>query len=317
MRIRISIKLTAPLFLVPAASGLLAQSIDDGIMIHRRTLFTGNTWTYGSWDHYWEGHLYRANGNLGTVTTQSDNWYADYGITDRLDFIASVPYVWTHASQGVLHDMTGYQDITLAAKWAYLERPFTNKGTMRGILAVSGTIPMTNYEPAFQPLSIGNQSKTITARTTLFWLSHKGWNGTASAAYTWRTDVTLDQPYYYTNNQFYATNDVVMPQAFNYNLSAGYINRGRMAFFTWAQQRTEGGGDIRRQDAPFISNMVNYSKIGVNTMYPLPIRYLRDLGVQFNYGYIVDGRNVGRSMTFTTGLLYTVHFPGSARSAQP
>ena len=299
-------------------AGLLrSQTIDDGIMIPRHTLFTGNTWTHDSWDHYWEGHLSRTNGNLGTVATQSDNWYADYGITSHLDFIVSVPYVWTHASQGVLHDMAGYQDVTFGGKWAFLERPFTSKGTMRALVALSGSVPMTNYEPAFEPLSIGNQSKTVSARTTLFWLSHKGWVGTASAAYTWRSNITLDQPYYYTNNQFYLTNQVVMPQQLSYSANAGYISRGRMIFLQWSQQRTQGGGDIRRQDAPFPSNMVNYTKIGVNTMYPLPIRYFHDLGVQFNFGYILDGRNIGQSMTFTTGLLYTIHFPGSPRSPQP
>lgn len=309
--------MTALLLASSFGAMLNGQSIDDGIMIPRHTLFTGNTWTYDSWNHYWEGHLYRTNGNLGTVTTQTDTWYADYGITNRIDVIASVPYVWTNASQGVLLGMEGYQDITLAGKWAFLERPFTSKGTLRAIAVVSGTIPMTNYEPDFEPMSIGNQSKTISARTTLFWQSHAGWFGTGSAAYTWRSNITLDQSYYYTDNQFYPTNQVVMPHLFNYNLNGGYMNRGRMIFFTWSQQRTEGGGDIRRQDMPFPSNMVNYSKIAVNTLYPLPIPYLHDLAVQFNFDYIVDGRNIGRSMAFTTGLLYTVHFPGSPRSSQP
>jgi hypothetical protein len=214
----------------------------------------------------------------------------------------------------VLRGMEGYQDVTLAGKWAFLERPFTSKGSLRAMAVVSGTIPMTNYEPAFEPLSIGNHSKTISARTTLFFQSHKGWFGTGSAAYTWRSNVTLDQPYYYTNGQFNTTDQVVMPQVFDYNLNAGYMSKGRMIFFTWSQQRTQGGGDIRRQDMPFPSNMVNYSKIAINTLYPLPVPHLHDLAAQFNFGYIVDGRNIGRSMTFTTGLLYTVHFPGSPRA---
>jgi len=312
--LRLNTGLTGSLLAVFSLSGLVgAQTIDDGIMIPRHTLFTGNTWTYDSWNHYWEGHYYRTNGNLGTVTTQTDSWYADYGITNRIDFIAQVPYVWTNSSEGVLRGMEGHQDITLAGKWAFLERPSTSKGTLRAIAVVSGTIPMTGYEPAFQPLSIGNQSKTISARTTLFFLSHKGFFGSGSAAYTWRSNVGLDQPYYYTNGQFYNTNQVVMPQVFNYIGNLGYMSRGRMAFFTWSQQRTQGGGNIRPQDLPFISNMINYSRIGANFMYPLPIHYLRDLSVQFNFDYIVDGRNIGRSTTYTSGLLYTVHFPGSPR----
>ncbi len=296
---------------VSLSMSLHGQTIDDGVMIPRHTLFTGNTFTYDSWDHYWEGHLNRVNGNLGTVTTQTDSWYADYGITNRLDFITQIPYVWTNASQGVLSGMEGYQDITMALKYNFLERPLTTHGTLRAYAVVSGSVPLTNYEPAFQPLSIGNQSKTISARPTLNFQSNWGWFLNGSASYTWRSVVALDQPYYYTNGQFYSTNMVTMPEVFNYIASAGYFKRGRMGFFSFSQQRTQGGGDIRRQDMPFISNRINFSRIGVNLMYPLPIPGLRNLSAQFNFGYIVDGRNIGQSTTYTTGLLYTMRFPGS------
>ncbi len=103
-------------------------------MIPRHTLFTGNVYSHDSWDHYWEGHLNRVNGNVGTVTTQTDTWTANYGITNRLDFIVLLPHVWTDASQGVLHSMQGFQDITLAAKYNFFERPLTKYGTGCGPL---------------------------------------------------------------------------------------------------------------------------------------------------------------------------------------
>src|SRR4030095_5252948 len=40
-----------------------AQTIDDGIMVTKRSLFTGDIYGYESWDHYWEGALKRENGN--------------------------------------------------------------------------------------------------------------------------------------------------------------------------------------------------------------------------------------------------------------
>ncbi len=72
---------------------------------------------------------------------------------------------------------------------------------MRAIAGVAGAIPMTNYEPAFQPLSIGNQSKRISARLTLNYQTHLGLFVNGSSNYTWRHDVTIDTPYYYTNGQ--------------------------------------------------------------------------------------------------------------------
>jgi hypothetical protein len=280
-------------------------------MMPRRTLFAGNVYSHDSWDHYREGHLNRVNGNLGTVSTQTDAWFADYGVTSRLNVIVQVPYIWTHASQGVLSGMQGFQDITFAAKYAFLERPFTKYGSLKAIVVGSGAIPLTNYNFDFEPLSIGTQSKRISGRFTLNYQTRAGWFGNGSAAYTFRDDVNLDRPYYFTENQLFLTNKVQMPNVFDYVLSGGYHKRGIMAQAFFTQQRTQGGGDIRRQDAPFVSNMVNDSKVGVLFMYPLPIPKLRDFTAQFSWARVVDGRNVGESTTITTGLLYTLRFHGA------
>ena len=100
-------KLAPVCVLLSLAVSARAQTVDDGIMVSKRSLFTGDIYGYESWDHYWEGALKRANENVGTVTTQTNVWYADYGITDRLNVIAMVPHVWTKASQGVLHGSQG------------------------------------------------------------------------------------------------------------------------------------------------------------------------------------------------------------------
>ena len=41
---------------------LHAQTIDDGIMMARRSLQAGVVYTHDSWDEYWEGSLERVNG---------------------------------------------------------------------------------------------------------------------------------------------------------------------------------------------------------------------------------------------------------------
>src|SRR5262245_47935423 len=97
---------------------LHAQTIDDGIMMGQRSLFAGDLFSHDSWDLYWEGALKRDNENIGTLTTQSNLLFGNYGVTDRLNVIAAAPYVWTSASQGVLSPMEGFQDITLAAKYS-------------------------------------------------------------------------------------------------------------------------------------------------------------------------------------------------------
>ena len=51
------------------------------------------------------------------ITTSTNVWYANYGLTDRLNVLGTVPYVWTTASQGVLHGSQGFQDVALSAKY--------------------------------------------------------------------------------------------------------------------------------------------------------------------------------------------------------
>lgn len=284
-----------------------AQTVDDGIMLDGKTLFTGYLFTYDRWDEYWEGALKRENGNIGTLTTQTSAWYAVYGVTERLNVITSLPYVRTEASQGVLQSMQGLQDFSVAAKYRLfsLSSPI---GLVRTFAVGSAGLPMTDYTADFYPLSIGSNSRRASARFTVNLQTKPGWFVNASPAYTWRGNVTLDRPYYFTDGQLFFTNDVDMPNVFDYVLSGGYLRRGLMATASFSQQRTLGGGDIRRQDMPFVSNRMNFDRIGGMVMWSLP--KLRYLSVQGSYAYTLRGRNVGQASTVTGGVLYTLPFHG-------
>ena len=101
------------LALAPAAR---AQTIDDGLMVPGKALFTGVLYGHGSWTEYWEGERKRENGNVGDVSTDAVVWMGNYGLTSRINLIAMLPYVSTEASAGTLHGQSGVQDLTLAAK---------------------------------------------------------------------------------------------------------------------------------------------------------------------------------------------------------
>jgi hypothetical protein len=281
-------------------SPLPAQTIDDGIMMPKGDLCVGSRYSSDSWDRYWEGTLERVNGNIGKITTRSNTWFANYGVSRRLNVIGMVPYVWTKASQGVLRGMSGWQDITLAAKYRLLERGFTRHGTMRAIAVATGGVPLTDYTPDFQPLSIGMASKRITGRFTLNFHANRGWFANGSAGYTWRSNVRLDRPYYYTDGRLFLTDQVDMPDVFDYVASTGYLKGGLNTEFSFRQQRTQGGGDIRRQDMPFVSNRMNFTSVGGMVMHTIP--KLRRLEAKFAFAYVVDGRNVGRGATYMVAL---------------
>lgn len=300
MRQAAAVSLLVTFALFPSSA--LAQTIDDGIMLEKGGLLAGGVFTHDRWDEYWEGTLRRNNGNIGTLTTNTNVWVANYGLTRKLNIIGTVPHVWTSASRGVLHDASGFQDLTLAAKYSFFDRAATRIGSVRAIAVVSAGIPMSDYTPDFYPLSIGSQSKRLTGRGTLHVQTAAGWFVSGSGAYTMRSSVTLDRPYYFTENQLFLTDEVDMPNVFDYVANAGFMKRRLMAAFMFSQQRTLGGGDIRRQDMPFVSNRMNFSRVGGQVMAPVP--YLENLVVQLGYAYTIDGRNVGQSSTVTAGLLF-------------
>ena len=70
---------------------LLAQTVDDAVMMGKRQLCTGFVYQDDRWDQYWEGTLKRDNLNIGSLTTESVTWVGNYGITNRINVIAMLP----------------------------------------------------------------------------------------------------------------------------------------------------------------------------------------------------------------------------------
>jgi hypothetical protein len=217
--------------------------------------------------------------------------------------MAALPYIWTHASQGVLHDMSGYQDLALAAKFRLIGTGPGERGTFNAFIAGVAAIPTSAYTPDFYPLSIGTAGRRTSGQLTLNFQSSSAWFANASASYMWCSNVRLNRSSYYTNGQLYLTNEVVMPNVVGYTFSAG-IDRGHWRIpVSLVQQRTLGGGDIRRQDMPFVSNRMDFVKLDGGVMYALP----KNVSVSFGAARVLNGRNVGQSTTITSGLVYALH----------
>ena len=315
MRVHAPTRLRWAAAMLPVTMGLVAssilsapaaaQTVDDSVMLRPHELVVGSVYSHDSWNEYWEGTLKRDNGNIGTLTTRTNAWFANYGVTERLTVLGSIPHVWTTASQGVLHRMRGFQDLTIAAKYRLLDHP-TPAGALRAMAVAGGGFPLTDYTPDFQPLSIGFGSRRLSGRGTLSLQNESGWFATGSLAYTWRSGVTLDRPFYYTEDQLFFTDQVDMPNVFDYLATVGWGTSRIQTAFAFSQQRTLGGGDIRRQDMPFVSNRMNFSRVG--GMVSAPVPGLRTLAVQVHYGNTIAGRNVGQSSTLTTGLSYRLPF---------
>jgi hypothetical protein len=294
-------------FVLLSHAPLHAQTIEDGIMMGRRLICAGYMYTNDQWDHYWEGALKRTNGNIGTLTTESHQIFANYGVTNNLNVIVHLPRVSTNASAGVMSGQKGWQDATFAAKYKFFQTAFTERGTLRAIAVVQGSVPMTDYTPDVLPFSIGLASRRIAGRGTIHYRDRTGFFVNGTSAYTFRDGVTLDRPFYYTNGKLVFSDRVDMPNTVDYSVSSGLIRGELVLSGMFSEMRTLGGGDIRRQDMPFVSNCMDASRVGFWAKVPIPKHH--NISIVGGYNRVIAGRNVGQSNTFTIGMMYLGKLP--------
>ncbi len=286
-----------------------AQTDMDAIMMEKNAFCVGPMYSYSSWKDYWEGTLKRENENIGKVTTQMFGVMGNYGISRKLNALFNVPYVKTEASAGTLHGMDGFQDLSLFLKWRpYQTKLGDGKLSLFGIAGFS--IPLSDYVADFLPMSIGLQSKTVSARV----MADYQWDNlfaTGSATYVLRDNVKIDRDAYYTTEMHYS-NEVEMPDAANFNFRAGFRNHRWIAEAIINNWTTLGGYDITRNNMPFLSNKMNATTAGVNLKYVLPS--LPQLSIVAGGMYTVTGRNVGQATTFYGSFFYVFDLGKKAKA---
>ena len=301
----------ASLLLTVAIPGLVSAQTDmDAIMMNKKQFCQGLTYDYSSWDHYWEGTSKRDNANLGTVSTQMMMYMPNYGITNNLNVMASVPYVWTKASAGTLHGLEGFQDMSVVVKW----RPYvTTIGENKLSFFVLGGVstPLSNYVIDFLPMSIGLGSTNLTARGMVDFRRGR-FTVTGSAAYIWRSNVKLDKDSYY-DTELHMTDEVQMPNATQYQLRTGYRGKYLIAEALLTNFTTLGGYDITKNNGQLYPNLrMNATMVGANVKYTLKsFTHLSFIG---GCNFTVAGRNVGQSRAFNVGAFYVFSFGKKAKS---
>lgn len=275
----------------------------DADMMNKNLLCTGLMYSHSSWDHYWEGTLKRDNLNLGTVTTQMVGWMGNYGISKKLNVLFNLPYVFTKASAGTLHGMKGFQDLSLFLKYKPLSVE-AGKGKLAVIVVGGVSIPTNDYVIDLLPLSIGLGSKQLIGRLMADY-QVGNFFVTASGTYSYRSNAFLDRDNYYTTEQ-HLTNEVEMPDVISANLRTGYRSKRFTAEVMVNRMATQGGFDITRNNMPFPSNRMNATSTGLNFRY-IP-KQVKELTITAGADYVIHGRNVGQSKTFSGGIFYIFNF---------
>jgi hypothetical protein len=287
-------------FLIPATT--MAQTDMDAIMMEKNAFCAGGMYTHSRWKNYWEGTLKRDNQNLGTVTTKSASVMGNYGISRKLNLLFNIPYVTTKASAGQLKGQKGLQDISLIAKWRFVNKKMGDaRLALYGIGGIS--LPLTNYVADYLPLSIGLHSRMAIARLMADYYYHDKWFATASATYMYRGNIELDRNAYYTD-RLILSNEVAMPDVTNLHLRVGYRTRLLIAEAVFNKMNTNGGFDITRNNMPFPSNQMNATSMGVNCKYVL--KKIPQLSLNGGIHQVIAGRNMGQSFNMNGGVFYVL-----------
>jgi hypothetical protein len=296
------------LFLITACTALLAtgsfaQTDIDALMMAKKNLCIGPMYGHSSWNNYWEGTHKRINENIGTISTDMFSIMGNYGVSGKLNVLFGLPYIKTKASAGTLHGMNGLQDLSLWLKYMPIE-----KDLGPGVISVYGigglSFPVTNYVSDFLPLSIGLHSTNLSLRGMLDYQVGR-WFATGSATYIVRSNIKIDRTAYYTT-EMHLTNEVKMPNAFSYNIRAGYRSSVLIAEAVLNSFRSLGGFDITINNMPFPSNRMEATTAGINLKYT--IQKVPGLSLTGGANYTISGRNMGQSNNYNAGIFYILNF---------
>lgn len=278
---------------------MYAQTDLDGIMMDKKMLCAGLIISQSKSDQYWEGTYLRNNLNLGNLISNSYNFMANYGISNKVNVIFNIPYIANSASAGTLHPTQGIQDLSLFLKWLFVEKEVNN--SIYSIYFVTGfSTPLTNYIVDYLPLSIGLKSTNLYGRIILDYQYKKVFI-TGSETFVNRQNIKIERDAYYTN-QLNLTNEVALPNQNILQLQLGYRTNSIIAALVLTDLKTLGGFDITKNNMPFPSNQMNATTVGTN--FKINIPKVNGLSVIAGNNYTFSGRNVLKSNQYYGGIFY-------------
>ena len=278
-----------------------AQTPTDGLMMPQKSWCTLVQYSSTQWEDYWQGETQRSNLNLGTFTAQNVMIMPNYGITDHLNVMAALPYVWTKSSASYLDGQNGVQDLSLWLKYQAWGKKWSSGSEFKAQVSGGLSTPVSNYVNDFLPFSIGLRSKTASLRGVLNFTHKPGLYATAQGGHTWRSNVEVDKDSYLFNNELINSNEMPVPNVFDGSARLGFINKHVQAEVWYEYFTGLTGDDIRYNDAPQPTNKMRAAAVGIFGKYFI---IHNKIAVQASYAQVLSGRNVGKGATVSAGATY-------------
>lgn len=279
-----------------------AQLPFDEVMMGKGEICFAGMYEHSSWNTYWEGSYLRENANIGTFTRQMAMPMLAMGLSQKINLIASLPYISTKASGGTQVGQSGIQDLSISVKVDWLQKQLGN-GSLLFLTNVHYSNPVGNYLSDYMPFSIGVGAPEVGLRGIGAYKMENGLVFRAALAYLWRGQTEIERDYYYQDGSVYSSL-MNVPHALNIHGAIGYWafdNRLRLEA-TYTSLNCLSGDDIRSYNRPQPTNKMEVSQVGAWAQYY--IKADRGLGALAYVSQTISGRNMGKATTIGVGLTY-------------
>lgn len=300
--------LTAWLF-ISTGLDLNAQTPSDALMMEAKQACVLLDYNFSSFDHYWEGERKRENQTIATVQRRSVMAMVAVGILDNLNFYAGVPHIRTNSTEtngGKFAGVSGFQDLTLAVKYRWLNKELKN-GQITSFATIGFSTPITNYLSDYMPYSIGSGAPELSYRLILQYYTNSNWYVRGAGTYLWRGYTEAERTYYYNNGSFY-TPWMDVPNGFTAEAVVGkwLFDRTLQLEVSYLGLQSLSGDDIRAYNAAQPTNKVNSDRVGGLVRYF--INKVPGLGVVAYHTRVVNGRNAPEMNTTGGGITYFFNY---------
>lgn len=280
----------------------IGQTPTDGLMMPKGEICVAAIFEDANWDHYWEGKSLRTNGNIGTFNRKMVMPMIVGGITDKINFIVSLPYVRTSASDGQMSGVEGIQDFGLSLKAQLVDKKM-EKSKLMVFTNLSFSTPGSNYLSDYMPFSLGFGARELGLRAIGQYELDQGLYFRGSFAYLHRGVTKADRDYYYQEGSFY-TSTMDVPDAIQAQIGVGswLLQKKLRVEANLTTLRCASGDDIRIYNSPQPTNKIDFDRVEGFAQYYL--KSVKGLGVLAYYNHMFSGRNMGQFSSYGLGLTY-------------
>lgn len=221
--------------------------------------------------------------------------FAEYGLTEKFDLVASLPYIFTS-------NQNGWQDGGLYAKYRVIRHQLKQKGYFNVLGGLGASFPLSNYQPVAAG-ALGQRAVAVPARVIVQWDTHWGPFFNLTGGYNWRLDDYKDTDIRQVQIKRPDYTPEPPPGYATFLLKAGLPTRH---FYTdiWLeiQQTSPNKGsnfEPGTVDLPQAYG-VSYTQVG-GTMY-----YSENgkRGVFLSGAKMLNGRNISRVLRLTGGVVF-------------